>query len=60
VGYITPLKDIDFNVIIRSILMNQSNRHLSMMAGSAITIESDPESEYDECLLKSEALKKIL
>jgi para-aminobenzoate synthetase component 1 len=30
------------------------------MAGSGITALSDPEKEYEECLLKAAAIKKIL
>jgi para-aminobenzoate synthetase component I len=57
VGYIAPDKDFDFNVIIRSILYNHVDKYLSFMAGSAITFESDPKKEYEECLLKAEAMK---
>jgi para-aminobenzoate synthetase component 1 len=59
-GYITPVKDFDFNVVIRSILYNSSNQYLSFPAGSGITIYSDPETEYEECLLKAMAIKKVL
>jgi len=60
VGYIEPGKDFDFNVIIRSILFNQTDKFLSFMAGSAITIDSEPEKEYDECLLKAGSMAHIL
>ena len=60
VGYITPEGDFDFNVIIRSILYNAKNRYLSFMAGSAITGGADAEKEYEECLLKILAMKKVL
>ena len=59
VGYITPEKDFDFNVVIRSITYNQSNKYLSYHAGSAITYNSDPEKEYEECLLKAASMKKV-
>jgi para-aminobenzoate synthetase component I len=59
-GYINPDGDFDFNVVIRSLLYNQSNCYLSIQAGSAITFKSDPENEYEECLLKIAALKKAL
>lgn len=59
VGYITPDGDFDFNVIIRSILFNSENRYLSFMAGSAITDGSDAEREYEECMLKVAAMKKV-
>lgn len=60
VGYITPDQDMDFNVVIRSILYNASNRYLSFQTGSAITYYSKAEDEYEECLLKAEAIKKVL
>lgn len=60
VGYIDPNNDFDFNVIIRSVLYNKTSRYLSFMAGSAITIESDPEKEYNECILKATAMANIL
>ncbi len=56
VGYISPEKDFDLNVVIRSILYNKKNSYLSFMAGSAITAGSDPEKEYGECLLKAKAM----
>jgi para-aminobenzoate synthetase component I len=59
VGYITPDADFDFNVVIRSILYNTKKKHLSFMAGSAITANSNPEKEYEECLLKAAAFFKI-
>jgi para-aminobenzoate synthetase component 1 len=60
VGYISPEKDFDFNVVIRSIMFNSFSRYLSFQAGSAITFYSDPEKEYDECLLKAMTIKKVL
>ncbi len=60
VGYINPEKDFDFNVVIRSILYNASNQYLSYLVGGGITSQSDPEKEYEECLLKAEAMKQVL
>jgi para-aminobenzoate synthetase component 1 len=60
IGYVTPEKDFDFNVVIRSIMFNQDTNYLSYQAGSAITIQSNAEKEYEECLLKVEAIKKVL
>ena len=60
IGYITPDRDFDFNVVIRSILYNSSHKYLSYQVGSGITFYSDPEKEYEECLLKAEAIKKVL
>lgn len=60
VGYITPDGDFDFNVVIRSILYDEQKNEISCPVGGAITIQSNPEDEYEECLLKVEALKKAL
>jgi para-aminobenzoate synthetase component 1 len=60
VGYFTPNGDFDFNVVIRSILYNAQNQYLSFSVGSAITSLSDPEKEYDECLLKAKAIFAVL
>ncbi len=60
VGYFTPNGDFDFNVVIRSILYNSKNNYVSFSVGSAITALSIPELEYEECLLKADAMIKVL
>lgn len=60
VGYFTPEGDFDFNVVIRSILYNRENQYVSFSVGSAITSQSVPEKEYDECLLKAKAMHEVL
>ncbi|WP_343688403.1 anthranilate synthase component I family protein [Chitinophaga sp.] len=60
VGYFTPDGDFDFNVVIRSILYNAGNRFLSFQTGSAITYYASAEQEWEECLLKAAAMKKII
>ncbi|WP_418262689.1 anthranilate synthase component I family protein [Flavobacterium faecale] len=60
VGYFTPEGDFDFNVVIRSILYNQENEYVSFSVGSAITAQSIPENEYEECLLKAKAMRQVL
>jgi para-aminobenzoate synthetase component 1 len=57
IGYIAPNGDFDFNVVIRSLLYNTENRYLSCSVGGAITIQSDPEKEYEECMVK---VKRIM
>ena len=59
-GYIDPKGDGDFNVVIRSILYNASAKYLSFETGSAITFYSDAKKEYEECLLKGEAMRIAL
>lgn len=60
VGYFDPNGDFDFNVVIRSIQYNRTNKYLNFMVGSAITISSDPQFEYTECLLKAQGMMKAL
>ena len=59
-GYITPEGDADFNVVIRSLLYNADKKHTLAPVGGAITVQSDVESEYKECLLKAKALQEAL
>lgn len=60
VGYFTPNCDFDFNVVIRSILYNEEKKYVSFSVGSAITAQSIPEKEYEECLLKAKAMLEVL
>lgn len=60
IGYIDPEGNFDFNVVIRSIMYNESKKYVSWQTGSAITFGSDPEKEFEECLLKGSAIKKVL
>jgi len=56
VGFIDPDNNMDFSVVIRSIIHNLVTKTTSISVGGAITIKSTAKGEYDECLLK---LKKI-
>ncbi len=60
VGYISPNKNHDFNVVIRSVLYNSNNKTVSVSVGGAITIQSKAEAEYDECLLKLKAISQSI
>lgn len=59
-GYIKENGDFDLSVLIRSIFYNETEKYLSFSVGSAITALCDPEKEYEECLLKAAAMKKVL
>ena len=54
VGYITPEYDFDFNVVIRTALIELGK--LSYPVGGAITSDSVPEEEWEETLVKARAL----
>lgn len=60
IGYLSPDRDFDFNVVIRSIMYNAASEYLSFQAGSGLTFYSDAESEWEECLVKAAAIKKVL
>ena len=60
VGYISPDGDFDFNVIIRSLIYNRTEQYLSFQVGGAIVDASEPEEEYEECLLKGKNISEVL
>lgn len=60
IGYLSPDNDFDLNVVIRTLLYNSAKQYLSFHAGSAITYHADPEKEYEECLLKAQAVMEVL
>jgi len=53
-GYIDIRGNMDFNIMIRTILINQNN--LSLQVGGGIVIDSEPLGEYEETLHKAQAL----
>lgn len=59
-GYISKNQDFDFNVVIRSIILDRGTCRLYFAVGSAITYDADPEQEYQECLLKAQPLIEVL
>lgn len=59
IGYCNPAGDFDFNVVIRTLCYNSTSKRLSYHTGGAITIDSDPEKEWQEVLLKAKALEAI-
>jgi para-aminobenzoate synthetase component 1 len=60
IGYFSPTGDFDFNVVIRTILYNQTKKYVSYSVGGAITAKSDPLREYEECLIKAKAMRTVL
>ena len=50
--------NMDFNIAIRTILIKDGM--LEFWAGGGIVYDSDPEEEYDECMLKAERILKLL
>ncbi len=60
VGYFDPNGDFDFNVVIRSVLYNASTGYVSTQVGGAIVFDSIPEQEYEECMVKVDAMMRAL
>ena len=54
IGFISPQRKAVLNVAIRTVVLEGECGELGI--GSGITIDSDPEKEYDECKLKAEFL----
>ncbi|RYY39506.1 MAG: anthranilate synthase component I family protein [Chitinophagaceae bacterium] len=52
--------DFDFNVVIRSLLYNATEKYLCYQVGSGITAYCTPEAEWEECRLKASAIEKVL
>ncbi len=60
IGFIDKSGDFDFNVVIRSMVYNERNKTISFSVGSAITSMCEPEKEWEECMIKADALLKLL
>lgn len=57
IGYITPDDNFDFNVVIRTAILQDDS--LFYPVGGAITSDSDPGSEWEECMIKSRNVTEI-
>lgn len=53
IGYITPDKDLFFNIPIRTALINRANGRGEMGIGGGIVWDSTPEGEWAEGILKA-------
>lgn len=60
IGYFTPDGNFDLNVVIRSLFYNADTKYLSFHTGGAIVWDSVPEEEYEECLVKGDAMLKAV
>jgi para-aminobenzoate synthetase component 1 len=59
-GLITEAHDFELAVVIRSMFYNHTTHILELCAGGAITQYSDPQQEYEECILKLRRLVQHL
>lgn len=60
IGYFDFEDDFDFNVVIRSVLYDADQQKTFLPVGGAIVYDSDPQSEYEESLLKARNMLNIL
>ena len=57
-GYIAPSGDFEFNVAIRTVVLDRNGRG-RLGIGSGIVFDSEPESELAECRLKAAFLTEL-
>ncbi len=57
IGYISPNRKAQFNVAIRTALIDRENKTAEYGVGGGIVWDSDNEDEYSEALLKARVLK---
>lgn len=58
IGYLAASGDADFNIAIRTVRV--ANGELSFHVGGGIVWDSDPQSEYEETLVKAKAMLKAI
>jgi para-aminobenzoate synthetase/4-amino-4-deoxychorismate lyase len=56
IGHVWPDGSVQFNVAIRTAVVNDREGSVEFGIGSGIVWDSDSSSEYDECLLKASVL----
>ena len=57
IGYLSPAGKMQFNVAIRTAMVDTRTGDLSYGIGAGIIWDSNPQDEYAECLLKSKVLR---
>ena len=56
IGYLKPDGGAQFNVAIRTAVVDERRGVVEFGVGSGVVWDSDPDREYDECLLKGSVL----
>jgi len=57
IGHISPSGDAQFNVAIRTVVMDKNGSEMGI--GSGIVADSKADAEFEECLLKAHFLTKV-
>jgi len=60
VGYVAPGGNAQFNVAIRTAIVDEVQERISFGVGSGIVWDSSADAEYDECLLKGSVLGRSM
>ena len=60
VGYVAPGGEAQFNVAIRTAVVDEAEGRVSFGVGSGIVWDSSAEAEYEECLLKAAVLGRSI
>jgi para-aminobenzoate synthetase component 1 len=60
IGYMKPSGDFDFNVVIRTLIYDESKEYLSFQVGGAITFDSIAEKEWEESEIKAKSILQFL
>lgn len=58
IGFIAPNRQAQFNVAIRTVVIDREQQTARYDVGSGIVWDSDPAAEYEECLLKAQVLTR--
>jgi len=60
IGWIKTPENFDLSVTIRTLIIDKEQNIMSLMAGSAVTIDSDPIKEWEECVLKAKSVLNLI
>jgi para-aminobenzoate synthetase component 1 len=60
VGWADSEGNFDLSVAIRTLIIDEQRNQMSIMGGSAITSDSDPYKEWEECHLKVNSILSLL
>jgi para-aminobenzoate synthetase/4-amino-4-deoxychorismate lyase len=59
IGFVHPNRQMQFNVAIRTVLVDRRTSQLEYGVGGGIVWDSDPNEEFEECLIKANNLEPL-
>ena len=60
IGYLDDCGGADFSVAIRTLIVDEDARKITIPVGGGVTLRSDPQAEYEETLIKARGVLDIL